>query len=224
MNFSRTNPIAVRHTQSGHGIQGNTTDVGLGNLGNQGACLELTAKQRLELEHSRLGQAAPMIATLLFSRRQADFARSGAGGSQAGAPSTHLRRTPSDPWCPPPDDVPRRSPCGEWSPPESAGGGNRCGVRGRQRYVHQLQQRGEKPRRGAQRQSIDHLERQRTLDGQVRVGVRRPPLAALLGVVPRHDDHFVQLHCETAALDRRRVVLGWVSVIGLGLLTLKTWT
>jgi hypothetical protein len=25
-------------------------------------------------------------------------------------------------------------------------------------------------------------------------------------------------------LDRRRVVLGWVSVIGLGLLTLKTWT
>ena len=73
MNFSRTNPIAVRHTQSGHGVQCRTADVGLGDLRVKAASPEPILEQGLEPENRRLGQAAPMVATLLFSRRQTDF-------------------------------------------------------------------------------------------------------------------------------------------------------
>jgi hypothetical protein len=73
MNFSRTHPIAVRHTESGHGIQSRTANVGLGDLSIEAARLELSAEQGLEPEHGRLGEAAPVVVTLLFPLRQADL-------------------------------------------------------------------------------------------------------------------------------------------------------
>src|SRR5512144_179010 len=74
MNFSRTHPIAVRPTESGHSIQSRTANVGLSDLGVKAARLELSAEPGLESEPSRLGQTALMIATLLFPLRQANLA------------------------------------------------------------------------------------------------------------------------------------------------------
>src|SRR5512143_1454472 len=74
MNFSRTHPIAVRHTESSHGIQRRTANVGLSDLGVKAARLELSAEQGLEPEHGCLSQTALMIATLLFPWRQANLA------------------------------------------------------------------------------------------------------------------------------------------------------
>src|SRR5512144_1279566 len=70
MNFSRPHPVSVRHAQPGHGVQCRTADVGLGALGVEAAGLERIPEQGLEPEHGRLGQTAPMVATLRVPLRQ----------------------------------------------------------------------------------------------------------------------------------------------------------
>src|SRR5512143_2802303 len=74
MNFSRPHPIAVRHTESGHGIQSRTAKVGLSDLGVKAVRLERRAEQGFEPEQGGLGQTALRIATLLFPWRQANLA------------------------------------------------------------------------------------------------------------------------------------------------------
>lgn len=58
----------VRHTELGHEIHGGEASVGFGSLRVEAMVFQMAAKERFEAEHGRFGQAAPVVATVLFPR------------------------------------------------------------------------------------------------------------------------------------------------------------